>query len=46
MYILCGVKGKWGGTKHLRELETHDGNADITRWTNYADQKDTRTLNT
>ena len=43
MYILCGVKGKWGGAKHLRELETHDGNADITRWTNYADQKDTQT---
>ena len=39
MHILCGVAGKWGGAKHLREWKTHGGNADITRVTKYADQK-------
>ena len=37
-HILCRVTGKWGGAKHLREWETHGGNADITRVTKYADQ--------
>ena len=37
----AGLKVSGDGAKHLQELETHDGNADITRWTNYVDQKDT-----
>ena len=37
MHILCGVAGKWGGAKQLREWKTHGGNADITRETKYAD---------
>ena len=41
MYKLCGVKGKWGGAKHLRELETHGGNVDITRVTRYTDKRRT-----
>ena len=31
MHIQCGVTGKWGGAKHLQELKTYGGNADITR---------------
>ena len=37
----AGFKVSGGGAKHLRELETHGGNVDITRVTRYADKRHT-----